>query len=110
METRSATPQGMPAHTDGAGPAPDLGQHLAARAARLEEEHLGLQQEFDDLIARARTGDARCCDEVWSRFAQRLEDHMAFEERSVLPLYERSGPEALGHQSTPLNHRRSQRT
>ncbi len=60
-------------------------------ADRLGSEHEELTRRLQDLSVRARSGDPRECDAVWSDFATRLERHMAFEEQHILPRYEQAG-------------------
>ena len=60
-------------------------------AGKLSDEHDGLEQWFLQLAERAATGDPRECDALWSNFAKKLENHMAFEEREIFPGYSQKG-------------------
>jgi hypothetical protein len=62
--------------------------------AQLSQEHERLELWFAEIVARAATGDPRECDAIWATFVRQLENHMAFEEREVFPLYEQRGPVA----------------
>jgi iron-sulfur cluster repair protein YtfE (RIC family) len=53
---------------------------------RLRDEHAELDRRFDDLHARAASGEWSLVDEVWDDFARDLEAHLAFEEHDVFPL------------------------
>ena len=69
-----------------------LEMQARATTTRLREDHRDFDLRFDDLCNRARAGDWHELDEVWSRFAQDLEAHLAFEERELFPLLERRLP------------------
>ncbi len=63
--------------------------------AQLSQEHERLELWFAEIVERAATGDPRECDAIWAAFVRQLENHMAFEESEVFPLYEQRGPAAV---------------
>jgi hemerythrin-like domain-containing protein len=66
------------------------------RAKRLHDEHTSIGRELEDLANRAETGDWSLCDSIWDGFTARLEDHMQFEETSLLDDFAASSAEARG--------------
>ncbi len=56
-------------------------------ADHLRTDHLEFRARFADVCGRARTGDWRDLDDVWSALAKALREHLAFEEREMFEDY-----------------------
>ena len=67
-----------------------------SRNATLFEEHRALVRMCDDLKNRAESGDWRLCEEIWSDFSWRLEEHMRLEETELFPRYAALGGSHVG--------------
>jgi hypothetical protein len=51
----------------------------------MRDDHVEFERKFADIRERARSGDWRELDAVWSDFAAAVTAHLAFEERDILP-------------------------
>ena len=56
---------------------------------RLRTEHRALDAHFRDIADHVRAGDPIALDAAWTQLEGALVAHMAFEERHLLPLFER---------------------
>jgi iron-sulfur cluster repair protein YtfE (RIC family) len=61
-------------------------------ALTLAAHHQHLDATFDDLLRAAETGDPQDLQSTWADFARELRSHLAYEERALLPGFERDAP------------------
>lgn len=61
---------------------------------RLREEHRALDAQFDEVAELVRAGDTATMDAGWTRLESSLIEHMDFEEKRLLPRFERVDPAA----------------
>ncbi len=66
--------------------------HHENPALTLAAHHQHLDATFDDLLRAVETGDPQDLQSTWADFARELRSHLGYEERAVLPAFERDAP------------------
>ncbi len=59
----------------------------------LSADHTKLERLFDQLVEAFRAGAAEDAARLFTRFDEGLQEHLAFEERHILPLFAETAPE-----------------